>query len=169
MFNTRMLRHPRSTADFAHGGRHTLGEKTCKWATYAASLSKLGQHLGSRGEFKRLLSCGSCIRRSGKERRRHHGVAQFAVFHKQPCNFCRAPRKRPLLFAAQTEGHFGLTEDYPAAHAQKSWARVLLSAEFLRFLRFNPRIKFTTTVTPLPVFSFPLQLRKKPKYLTKTL
>lgn len=111
-----LLKHLRLTADFVQGGRHTLGVKTSKWATYAASLSKLGQHLDGRREFNWPLSCGSCLEGSVKEKR-HHGTVQCASTT-SPAIFVRCLRSASL-FALYTAGHFGLTEDFCVAHRPK--------------------------------------------------
>lgn len=47
---------------------HTRGVRTCKWATYVAHLSKLGQHLDRHREFNCPLGCGFCLQGSVKEK-----------------------------------------------------------------------------------------------------
>lgn len=59
---------PEVEADIVHMQAHTLGVRTCKWATYAASRSKLGQHLDRHREFNCPLSCGLYLQGSVKER-----------------------------------------------------------------------------------------------------
>lgn len=119
MSNVWSLKHQRSTADFVQAGRHTLGVRTSKCATYAASLSKLGQHLDGRGEFNWPLSCGSCLEGSVKEKW-HHGTVQCASTS-SPAISVRCLRLAPL-FAQYTAGHSGLTEDHRVAHRPKSWS-----------------------------------------------
>lgn len=48
---------PEVEADIANMQAHALGVRACKWATYAASRSKLGQHLGGHRDFNCPLNC----------------------------------------------------------------------------------------------------------------
>lgn len=66
---------PEVGVDIVHMQAHTLGARTCKWATYAASRSKLGQHLDRHREFNCPLSCGLYLEGSVKEKW-HHGTVQ---------------------------------------------------------------------------------------------
>jgi len=59
---------PQVKADIVHMQRHTLGVRTCKWDTYAASRSKLGQHLDRHREFNCPLSCGVYLEDLVKEK-----------------------------------------------------------------------------------------------------
>lgn len=66
---------PEVETDIVHMGAHTLGVRTCKWATYAASRRKLGQHLNRHREFNCPLSCGLYLEGSVKEKW-HRGTIQ---------------------------------------------------------------------------------------------
>lgn len=102
---------PEVEADIVHMQTQTLGVRTCKWATYAASPSKLGQHLGRHTEFNCPLSCGlytsrARLKRSGimaqsSELFRTDPAFSVSLCHKHP------PRKSSLS-PTQTVGHFEL-------------------------------------------------------------
>lgn len=83
-----------------HAGTHTLGVRTCKWDTYAASRSKLGQHLDRHTEFNCPLSCGLYLQGSVKEKW-HRGTVQWA-FRIDPAILLRYTATLERFFVSNT-------------------------------------------------------------------
>ena len=103
-------------------GAHTLGVRTCKWATYAARRGKLGQHLDGDGEFNCPLSCGLYLEGSVKEKW-HRGTTQraFRISSAILLKLCHIHNRRKVLCLLNKQT-VALITDYCVA-MDKSWRR----------------------------------------------